>query len=82
MRLELTKIGNSRGVRIPKLLIEQCGLGDVVEARVTPDGLVLAPRRVPRDGWRQAFLESKSCEDENLLERVSANVFDAEDWKW
>ena len=31
MRLELTRIGNSRGIRIPKPLIEQCGLGDVVE---------------------------------------------------
>jgi antitoxin MazE len=82
MRIELTRIGNSRGVRIPKPLIEQCGFGDEVEARVTPEGLVLAPRRVPRDGWTQAFLQSKSQEDEVLLERLPENAFDAEEWKW
>jgi antitoxin component of MazEF toxin-antitoxin module len=34
MRIELVAIGNSRGVRIPKPLIEQGGLGDTVELRV------------------------------------------------
>ncbi len=48
MKLELTRIGNSRGIRIPKPLIAQCGLGDVVEIRVTPEGLVIAPNRAPR----------------------------------
>ena len=43
MRLELTRIGNSRGIRIPKPLITQCGLGEVVELRVTPSGLIIAP---------------------------------------
>ncbi|MGA7931108.1 MAG: hypothetical protein WCA20_34580 [Candidatus Sulfotelmatobacter sp.] len=39
MRLELTRIGNSRGIRIPKPLIAQCGLGDVVDVRLTEEGL-------------------------------------------
>ncbi|MGA7216853.1 MAG: AbrB/MazE/SpoVT family DNA-binding domain-containing protein [Candidatus Sulfotelmatobacter sp.] len=54
MRLELTRIGNSRGIRIPKPLIAQCGLRDVVELRVTPEVLVIAPYLSPRDGWREA----------------------------
>jgi antitoxin MazE len=82
MRLELTRIGNSRGIRIPKPLIEQCGLGDVVEARVTPEGLVIAPHRPPRQGWKQAFAFSQSPEREMLLEGASPNRFDSEDWKW
>jgi hypothetical protein len=40
MRLELIRIGNSRGIRMPKPLIAQCGLGDIVEVRVTEEGLV------------------------------------------
>jgi antitoxin MazE len=82
MRLELIRIGNSRGIRIPKPLIEQCGLGNVVEARVTPDGLVLAPCRVAREGWKQSFAESRPATAELLLDDLHSNAFDAEDWKW
>jgi antitoxin MazE len=45
MRTELVRIGNSRGIRIPKPLIQQCGLGDTVELRVENDCLVIAPER-------------------------------------
>jgi hypothetical protein len=50
MRLELTRIGNSRGIRISKPLIAQCGLGDVVELRVTPEGLFIAHRAMAGSG--------------------------------
>ncbi len=43
MKTELVRIGNSRGIRIPKPLIEQCGLGNNVELRVENDSLVISP---------------------------------------
>jgi antitoxin MazE len=82
MRLELTRIGNSRGIRIPKPLIAQCGLGDVVEVRVTPEGLVIAPHRAPRCGWKQAFAASHPGGWEMLLDAALPNAFDGEAWKW
>jgi antitoxin MazE len=82
MRLELTRIGNSRGIRIPKPLIMQCGLTNVVEVRVTPEGLVIAPHRSPRHGWKEAFAASHPAEREMLLDSASPNAFDFEDWKW
>jgi antitoxin MazE len=82
LRLELTRIGNSRGIRIPKPLIEQCRLGDVVEARVTSEGLVLAPGRKPREDWRQVFLKSRWEPDEPLLDQATPNEFDSAEWKW
>ncbi|MGA9545388.1 MAG: AbrB/MazE/SpoVT family DNA-binding domain-containing protein [Candidatus Sulfotelmatobacter sp.] len=82
MRLELTRIGNSRGIRIPKPLIAQCGLGDVVEVRVTPEGLVIAPHRAPREGWKEAFAASRPLEREMLLDGVPPNAFDDEEWTW
>jgi antitoxin MazE len=82
MRLELTRIGNSRGIRIPKPLIAQCGLGDVVDVRVTEDGLVIAPHRAPRHGWRQAFSASHAAKLEMLLDSAAPNDFDAAEWKW
>ncbi len=55
MKTELVRIGNSRGIRIPKPLIEQCGLGNNVELRVENDSLVISPERRPRQGWEEAF---------------------------
>jgi antitoxin MazE len=82
MRLELTRIGNSRGIRIPKPLISQCGLGDVVELRVTPQGLVIAPHHAPRHDWKEAFSKSTPGKSEMLLGDVWPNEFDAQDGKW
>lgn len=82
MRLELTRIGNSRGIRLPKPLIAQCGLGDVVEVRVTPEGLFIAPHRAPRHGWKEAFAASCPVEREMLLDEVPPNPFDDEEWTW
>jgi antitoxin MazE len=82
MKAELIRIGNSRGIRISKPLIAQCGLGDIVELRVTPAGLVIAPHRAPRSGWKQAFAAAGSADDILLLAEVPANAFDGEEWKW
>jgi antitoxin MazE len=81
MKAELTRIGNSRGIRIPKPLIAQCGLGEVVELRVTAEGLVIAPHRSPRQGWREAFAVSGAAE-EGLLLGDTKNAFDREEWQW
>lgn len=83
MQLELTRIGNSRGIRIPKPLIEQCRLGDVVEVRVTPEGLMIAPHRAPRQLWKEAFAAAEQAKLEPLLlEQVPPNTFDSEEWEW
>ncbi|RPJ28928.1 MAG: AbrB/MazE/SpoVT family DNA-binding domain-containing protein [Planctomycetaceae bacterium] len=83
MRVELVRIGNSRGIRIPKPLIEQCGLGDTVELRVENNCLVIAPERQLRQGWDMAFRSAgASANDEILLEAVPPNEFDREEWRW
>jgi antitoxin MazE len=82
MRSALTRIGNSRGVRIPKPLIEQCGLGDIVELRVTSEGLVIAPHRAPRHGWKKGFSSAPRADAEMLLDSLAPNEFDNAEWKW
>ena len=82
MKLELTRIGNSRGIRIPKPLIVQCGFGDMVDVKVVPEGLVITPHRAPREGWREAFASEPQPQDGLLLDQLSANDFDREEWKW
>ena len=83
MRTELIRIGNSRGVRIPKPLIEQCGLGDVVELRVENDRLIVTQERHVRQGWAEAFRATEQVEpDELLLESIGPNSFDSKEWRW
>ena len=83
MRTELVRIGNSRGIRIPKPIIEQCGFVEKVELRVENHRLIVSPERAPRQGWEEAFRAAgSSAEDELLLEGVGANEFDRKEWQW
>ncbi|MFY9660675.1 MAG: AbrB/MazE/SpoVT family DNA-binding domain-containing protein [Terriglobales bacterium] len=83
MKTELVRIGNSRGIRIPKPFIEQCGLGETVDLRVADDCLIISPERKPRHGWDGAFQASNhSAQDELLLEAAEPNEFDHKEWRW
>jgi antitoxin MazE len=83
MKTQLIRIGNSRGVRIPKPFIEQCGLGETVELRVADDGLIISPRRQSRQGWDDKFRASRNAgDDELLLEGTQPNAFDHAEWRW
>jgi antitoxin MazE len=83
MKLDLVRIGNSRGIRIPKPLIEQCGFGDSVELYAENERLFIARRRYPRQGWKEAFAAAgSSAHDPLLLESLPPNEFDAKEWTW
>ena len=83
MKVKLVRIGNSRGIRIPKAILEQCGLREAAELRVEKDRLVIAREQRPRQGWEEAFLAAgPSSKDELLLEALQSNAFDREDWRW
>ncbi len=83
MRVELIRIGNSRGIRLPKPLIEQCGFGNAVELYIEEDRLIIAPDRCPRRGWKDAFaLAGPRNRDELLLEGMPPSNFDAQEWTW
>ncbi len=82
MRTDLVRIGNSRGIRIPKPIIEQCGFGEKVELRVENHRLIVSPQRAPREGWEKAFRAAGSSADNELLLEGAANEFDRKEWKW
>ncbi len=83
MKTEIVPIGNSRGIRIPKPLIEQCKLGKTVEWRVEKDRLIVSAARRPRQGWEEAFRAAgSSAADEVLIGGLGPNQFDDKEWKW
>jgi len=83
MKADLIRIGNSRGIRIPKPIIEGCRLGDTVELIVEGDCLVISSTRAPRADWEERFRRAGSATNErNLLATMPSNQFDREEWKW
>jgi mRNA interferase MazF len=54
MKARLIQIGNSRGIRLPKPVIEEAGLDDEVQLQVRKGAIVIRPLRAPRSGWAQA----------------------------
>ncbi len=55
MQVKLITIGNSKGVRIPKAILQQVGWQDSAELEVRGDSIILRPCRSPRAGWDEAF---------------------------
>ncbi len=79
VRAKLLKIGNSRGIRLAKPLLQVAGLADEVEIEAAPGILTIRPLAHPRAGWADA---SSSFEAEGLLDEMSATRFDDEEWSW
>ena len=84
MKSQLVKIGNSRGIRLPKAVIEQVGLGDEVELEVRPGEVAIRPaKRKPREGWAESFRAMAAAGDDTLLdEPLPPTQFDEEQWQW
>jgi antitoxin MazE len=81
MKTRLVRIGNSRGIRLPKPLIEEAGLSDEVELRVRQGAIVIAPSSAVRAGWAEAAAKLAGRGEDRALDQVSTR-FEAEDWKW
>lgn len=83
MKTQIVPIGNSRGIRIPKPLLEEAGLTGDVEIRAERNGLVIRPVAKPRAGWSAAFQKMAERGDDALLDAtLILSDWDKDDWKW
>ena len=82
MKTKIVRIGNSRGVRIPKPLLEQAGLEDEVQLRVVESGIIIEGAATPRAGWGPAAKLLRERGEDSLLDEIVATDFDESDWKW
>lgn len=84
MKTNLFRIGNSKGIRIPKSFIEQYQLSGEIELVPTKSGLLITSSSKPRHGWEDVFKNSAPEQkhlDDMAWQSVS-NKFDSEDWEW
>jgi antitoxin MazE len=78
----IVRIGNSRGIRVPKMLLEQAALPEEVELRAEPGRLIVTAARLPRAGWAEAARTMRERADDDLLDPPTPTRFDRTDWKW
>ena len=84
LRVKIIKIGNSRGIRLPKAIIDQYQLKDEAALETRKDSLVIRPLNNPRAGWEVAFKEMKQAGDDRLLDADSETLseWDEKEWEW
>ena len=81
MILPIVRIGNSRGIRLPKTILEQCHITDRVDVEVNEENITLRPHRKPRQGWAEQMKKMHlRGEDEQLI--PDAVDLDVEGWDW
>ena len=81
MTISLISIGNSKGIRLSKTIIEKYNLQDSIELILEKDHIVLKPKTEVRKGWDKAFKKMNENGDDKPLMR---DVFDDEnfdEWK-
>jgi antitoxin MazE len=75
MELSIISIGNSKGIRLPKTILDKYNLVDKLEVFLEKDAIILKPSTIPRRGWAEAFKRmNKNKDDQSLL----PDIFDDE----
>jgi len=84
MKASIVRIGNSQGIRIPKVVLEQTHLSGEVELEVRDRQIVIRPVEKPRRNWAQKFRAMAARGDDKLLdvEEVGQTSWDKEEWQW
>jgi antitoxin MazE len=81
-KTRIVQIGNSRGIRVPKLLLDEADLPEEVELHAEPGRLVVRSAKHPRAGWAEAARAMKIRGEDTMLDPAAPTKFDDEDWKW
>jgi antitoxin MazE len=84
MKTRIIKIGNSQGIRIPKVFLDQSGLGEEVELEVQERQIVIRSAERARQGWEEAFSAMSEHEDDRLLDEdlTGQTRWDENQWQW
>lgn len=81
MDVSVIKVGNSRGIRLSKTILDRYNIKDTLEIIMEKGYLILKPKTEVRKGWDEAFRQMHENGDDNLVEN---DVFEdeiLEEWK-
>ena len=81
MKSQIIQIGNSQGIRLPKVLLEESRITGEVDLELHPDGILIRNAQKPRSGWAEAFKSMAENEDDDLAD-APATRFEKKEWQW
>ncbi len=83
MLVAIIKIGNSKGLRIPKAILEQCKMDTMVNLTVEDGKLIVTPYQNPREGWEEAARALAASGDDALLDaEYIGGPLENDEWEW
>lgn len=81
MKAQIIQIGNSQGLRIPKVLLEETGLAGEVDIVVHEEGLLIRNLKKPRGDWDAAFNALVDIDDDQRVTATKTD-FEKKGWQW
>jgi antitoxin MazE len=84
MRTRIVKIGNSQGIRIPKLLLERSKLAEEVELEAEDNRIIIRSIKQPRQDWETELRSMAELGDDALLDTdlPAQTHWDEAEWQW
>lgn len=82
MKAHIIQIGNSQGIRIPKILLEEAGISGAVELELQPEGILIRSISKPRSTWNAAFSVLNETDDDSPLDTIMSGEFEKKEWQW
>lgn len=67
MKLSIINIGNSKGIRLSKTILEKYSISNKVELILEKGYIILMPKADPRKNWEKAFKKMHENGDDQLL---------------
>jgi antitoxin MazE len=81
MDISIIPIGNSKGIRLSKTLLEKYNIQDTVELILEKGYIILRPKRISRNGWEKAFRKMHENGDDKPLMSDIFEDENFEEWK-
>lgn len=81
MEIQVIQIGNSRGIRLSKTLLDRYNIGDTIDLELRKRHINIKPLPRPRKGWDKAFTEMNANGDDKLLLNEDLSNGNLKEWK-
>jgi antitoxin MazE len=81
LKIPVIRIGGSKGIRIPKKILEECNITSSVIALVENGEITLKPERKPRQGWAESAKKIHQQKEDKLLIDDTLDLH-PEEWEW
>jgi antitoxin MazE len=82
MKASVVPIGNSKGIRIPKTVLEECKIEDEVVLEIEGETILIKPvKHKPRKNWEKAFRKMHEQDEDSLIldDLLDLNTLG---WEW